>query len=162
MTTSIKEQTIRPSWPVEKIQEVNTKMKASHVVARIKLMDDAGEEAIEKMRTKTAAAVAEMFKEHGVKTPLDLVKHLAEKEANLFGAEVAIAGDEKEATLINKKPVVWLAVQEMKALSKEQEEKATKLWREWLSDLGRDLGMKVDVQTTPDHKSARITFKKAA
>jgi hypothetical protein len=162
MTTSIKEQSIKPSWPVEQIRQMNVKEQALHMVARVKMMEEKGETELPKSGCAVATGVAKQLKQKGVKTPLDLVRHMAEHDANLYGADVAISGDDTKASLILKTPTVWLAVKDMKELSPEEEKVAGKMWRDWLTQFGKEFGFGVDVETTPDDTSAKITFSRGA
>jgi hypothetical protein len=159
MTTSIKDQSILPSWPVDKIQQVNAKCAAAQIVERLKLSEHESDAEFRKIQAEHASMVASQIKQEGVKTPLGLVQKMAEHQANLFGAEVAISGDDSRASLIFKKPTVWMAVNEMIKMTPEQKSKSMQQWQEWLTDLGKEFGFSVKVDA-PDDTRATVTFSR--
>ena len=108
MTSSLQKQKIQPTWDVKKLQEAATKMVSHKIAGRMECIQNHPGKEIENMEAHTAKIKAEMMKECGVKTPFDLVKHLAEFEVNVFGAEASIEGNDQNAVLFNERPVMWL------------------------------------------------------
>jgi len=103
---------------------------------------------------------AEMMKQCGVKTPMDLAKHLAEMEVNMFGAQASVEGDDQKAVLFNEQPTVWLEAKKLIKMSKEQEQTMQKHHRQWMEDLAQGLGFKAQVEYGTDANSSKITFSK--
>ena len=63
------------------------------------------------------------YKTLDIKTPLDLVKAIAESDHNVFGSDVEIHGDDKKATLKYNSCGMWNAMQNLHKFTSEQEEK---------------------------------------
>jgi len=161
MTTSAKnKQTVKADWPIQKIQEEITKTIASKIVSRLTMLEEDQEAAVEQHEKISAEQVAEGFKKCGVKTPLDLVKHMAEHEANLFGAQVEYAGDDKSATLFNLKPTMWLEAKKMAKMTSEQEQMMHEQYENWQENLAEALGFTAEVEITNNGNSSQITFSK--
>ena len=159
MTTVAKEkQNVQANWPVERMQKEFTKMIAGKIISRLKLVESGHQNAVDKFAEISAKQVAEMLKLNGVKTPLDLVKYMAEHQANLFGAKVQYAGDEKSATLFNENPTVWLEAKRIANLTPQQEELMRKEYENWKRNLAESLGFKAEVEI--DKSGSQVTFRK--
>jgi len=159
MSTSTQNQ-IRPTWDVKKLQEAATKMVAHKIASRLHFIDSRPGNEIEEMERSSAQLKARMLKECGVKTPLDLVKHMAEFEVNVFNAEASVSGDENTAVLNNEKPTVWLEAKKMVQMSKEQETKMHHHYKQWNEDLAEAFGFKAQVEISPDGNKSKITFSR--
>jgi hypothetical protein len=160
LTTSITKQQLKQSWDLNKVQESATMMVAMQIASHLDFLESNHEKShgkeIEEMDKIAAHRKAQMMKKCGVTNPLELVRHLAEFETNMFGAEVSIEGDDSRATLSNEKPTVWLEAKKLANMNKEQEEKMHHHYKKWMHDLANAFGYKVQVQLTSD--SSRITF----
>ena len=82
MTTALQKQSINPSWPVEKIREAAACFAGMMISDKLSLFQQSPEE-IEALSRESAQKRAELFKSKGVKSPMDLVRHMAEFEVNL-------------------------------------------------------------------------------
>jgi hypothetical protein len=160
MSSSIQKQKIKPTWDVKKMQEAATNMVSHKIASRLQCIENHPGKEIEEMEKHCAQMKAEVIKQYGVRTPMDLVKHLAEFEVNMFGAEASIEGNDQQATLINEKPTVWLDAKKQTHLSKDQEMKMQKHYRQWMDDLAQQFGFKAQVEIAHDGNSSKITFSK--
>jgi tRNA nucleotidyltransferase/poly(A) polymerase len=143
------------------MQESAIKMSAVRIADHLDFLENHHDKKehrkeIEALDKLSAERKAEMMKGCGVKTPLELVRHIAEYETNMHGATVSIEGDDSVATLFNEKPTVWLEAKKLVKMNKEQEEKMHHHYKTWMHDLANAFGFKVKVELCPD--SSKITF----
>src|SRR5664279_2912652 len=102
MTTTVdtKKTIIATSWNTVRIQEQAARVLGLQFMTTMQLLQKfGGEKAVEEFKTTMEAHKVEYYKGLGVKTPLELVKAIAEFDVNVFGSKVEIWGDEKSATL---------------------------------------------------------------
>ena len=104
------------------------------------------------MEKASAQLNSDVLQAAGIKNPLDLVKHLAEYEVNMFGSEASISGDENCATLINEKSQVWLETIKQNNLSSEQIETMLDHYGAWMKHLGHRFGYKVHIDFAKEKK----------
>ncbi len=159
---SKEKQSVKANWPIQKIQQEMTRIIASKIITRLRFMENGNEAFIEKFEKISAEQVANAFKKSGVKTPLDLVEHMAERAANLFGAQVQYAGDARSATLFNEKPTVWLEAKKNANMNVKQEQLMHKHYENWQRDLASAFGFSAKVEITNNGDSSIVTFTKTA
>ncbi|MDZ4835632.1 MAG: hypothetical protein SGJ27_17795 [Candidatus Melainabacteria bacterium] len=163
MTTSTTKQLIKQDWDLQKVRESATKMAALQIVNRLDFMEknhekkEHGKELFA-MEEHAAEKKAEVMKKAGVKSPLDLVRHIAEYEANMFGAKTSIEGDDSKATLFNEKPTVWLEAKKIAKMTDKQEEKMQHHYKEWMEHLAASFEFKTHTELSTD--SWKITFSR--
>ncbi|MFX6759364.1 hypothetical protein ABTH30_20970, partial [Acinetobacter baumannii] len=71
---------------------------------------------------------------------MELVKAMAEKEANLFGSQIEIWGDDKEAFMHYTMCGMWNAMKQMPQMGKEQQEKMGMQFAMTIEHLAKELG----------------------
>ena len=98
MTTATK-QIIESKWNTQKIHEETARLLASQWMAAYGVICKHGEEAIKEFETVKRQEKVAYFKALKVTTPIELVKAMAEFEANVFGSKIEIWGDEKEDSM---------------------------------------------------------------
>jgi predicted RNA-binding protein Jag len=158
MSSSMQKQKIRPSWDAKKMQEAATKLVAHKIACQISLVEKCAEPQVEETQRLSASRKAEMLKQSGVNTPLSLVEHLAELEVNLFNADVSISGDNREATLFNENPTVWLEAKKIARITRAQDEKMQRHYKQWMEYLAREFGWHAKVEISPNGDTSKITF----
>jgi hypothetical protein len=159
MATITKEkQSVQANWPIERIQQEITKMIAGKIVTRLKLVESGAEDVVEKFGRMSAEQLAETLRHNGVKTPLQLVKYMAEHQANLFAAKVEYGGDENNATLFIENPTVWLEVKKIAPMSPEQEKLMQKHYENWKRHLAKSMGFESQVEIRDN--TCTVTFSK--
>jgi hypothetical protein len=156
--TATKPQMIKQSWDVKRMQEEATKMVSHKIAARIRFLKKHSGKEIDEMEKVSAHVYADSLKDRGVKTPMDLVKYLAEYEVNMFGAGASIGGDDQCAVLINQKSAVWLATLQANDFSEEQIETMQDHFSGWMKHLGHGLGFKAHIEILDDGNGSKITF----
>ena len=157
MTTNVLNKTeIKTTWEIKKIQEMNARAFANTMMAAMEILGKHGEEAMKEFQTKTRQPMVKMYKEMGVKTPLELVKAKAEHETNLFGSHIEIWGDEKEAHLKYMSCAMW---DNMKTcMPKEQQEGMCEGMQNCVSAFAKEFGFTGEVKF--ENEIATITFRK--
>ena len=110
------------------------------------------------MEKSSAHSKAAMLKQCGVKTPMDLAKHLAEFEVNMFASEASVEGTDQNAVLLKEKSTVWIEAKKMANMTQEQETKMQHHYRQWMEDLAQNLGFKANVELAKDGNGSKVTF----
>ncbi len=159
MNTTMQATKIKQSWTVTDMQAAATKMVSHKIASRINFLDKHHAKEIDQMEKASAHLNAEMLIRDGVKTPLDLAKHLAEYEVNMFGSEASISGDSECASLISEKSAVWLETKQANNLSEDQIKAMHDHYSSWMKHLGHRLGFKVHIELTEDGNSSTVTFR---
>jgi len=158
MSIALQTQKITQTWDIKKMQAAATKMVSHKIATRIHFLKKHHAKEIDEMEKSAAHLEAEELMRSGVKTPLDLVKYLAEYEVNMFGSEASISGDDQCAVLINEKPTVWLQAKHDGSLDGHQSEAMQEHYTAWMKHLGHKLGFKAHVEIAKDGKSSKVTF----
>jgi len=158
MSTSAHAQKVKQTWDVKKMQEAAVKMSAHRIVGRLHFMEKHPGKEVDEMENVSAICKAEMMKKCGVKTPMDLVKHIADFEVNMFGTEASIEGEEKHAIMVTEKSTVWLEAIKLGKMTKEQEALMQTHYRQWIDSLAKAFDFKAKLEITKDGHSSKITF----
>lgn len=157
-TAAVNKRDVQPSWSVAKMQEEMTKLMAGQIIARLLFIEHNKPDEVNRYEKQTAHQRARVLQDEGVDSPLALVTALAEHEANLFGAKVAICNDERSATLFNEMPAPWLKAKQMANMTQQQEQVMLTHYRGWVRDLGDAFGFEAKVEVTNNGNSSQITF----
>ena len=152
-------QKITQSWDVKEMQKAATKMVSHKIASRIHFLEKHRDKEIDEMEKASAHLNSEMLMKSGVKTPLDLVKYLADYEVNMFGSEASISGDDECAVMINEKSAVWLETKQANNFSEDQTKAMGEHYTAWMKDLGHKFGFKVHVEIAKDGNTSEVTFK---
>lgn len=158
MTTSMQVQTVKPTWDLRKLQEAATKHAAHRIISRLHFIEKHPGKEIDELEQASAHLKAEFLKKCAVKSPMDLVKHIAEFEVNMYGTEASIQGDEHNAILVTNNSTVWQEVKKLGNITKEQEAKVQSHYRQWVESLAQGFGFKAQVEVTNEGNGSKITF----
>ena len=157
MTTATKA-LVKANWPITKVQAEAVHAAASQCAAAFGVLSKLGEQAVADYKAASRKFKVAHLKEHGVKTPLELVTAMAELEANVFGSQIEVAGDEKSATMTYAACAMWDAMQKVTNMSAEEQEKMGKGFQTCMQDLANEFGFKADMQM--GEKTCAVTFSK--
>lgn len=158
MTTTIIK--VDTKWDTKKMQEVNTRIFASMYLSSFETLAKHGDKALEEFNTMMRNFKIEGYKALGVKTPMDLVRAIAETEYNLFGSQIEISGDEKRATLKYNTCGMWEACQKLHKLTAAQEEMMGKQCQSSHEKLAEAFGFTFECDMSND--TYAMTFSKKA
>ncbi len=145
MTTATKTP-IKATWPVSKVQEKAATLAASQCLAAFQVLSKYGEEAIKEYQAAARGFRVAHLKSLGVKTPLELATAMAETEANVFGSQIEVSGDDQSATLTYNSCAMWNAMQKVGNLTPEQQEKMGSGFQSCMQDLAKEFGYKANVE----------------
>jgi len=112
---------IETKWDAKKIQHATTAAFASVHLAAHQVFAKLDAKVREEFEALLRQSRIHHFKEIGVKTPLDLVRAIAESEHNLFGSDIEISGDDQKATLKYNSCAIWNHMQKQGKFTPEQE-----------------------------------------
>ncbi len=159
MSTAILQKTpVEAKWNTQKLHEETATLFARQMVATMTTLAKYGPEAQQELMKNIVAGKVEHFKAAGVQTPIDLVRAMAESEANLFGSKIQIVGDEKKAEMIYDQCACWNAIQKVGKLTPEQEEAMGKNFEAKVRLIGQAFGLKGEVKF--EGETAIVTFTK--
>lgn len=159
MTTAVAKKTpVEAKWNVQKLQEEAARVVAGNCLAAHQVLSKYGEQAVKEYQTVARNYKINYLKSLGVKTPVEIAKALAEVEANVFGSKIEIVGDDKTASLTYNSCGMWNAIQQVGKMTPEQEAKMGEGYSSCMQDLGRELGLKVNVEM--GEKTCVVTFTK--
>jgi len=159
MSTVIQQKTpVEAKWTLSKVQEETAQAMARNFLATMTVLGKYGKEAHEEFEKICVANKIDYFKTRNIKSPLDLVKAMAEYEANIFGSKIKISGDDKQAELTYDVCGCWNAMKTVGNLKPEQEEKMGDQFARTIEHLGRHFGFKSEVKF--EEPCATVTFTK--
>lgn len=110
--SSSKPEPVAALWDLPRLQEELCKGAAHQYAATIALLKRHAPHAIPEFNAIFIANKG-YFKQLEVATPMQLVKALAEIEANAFGSRMLVAGDEMCASITYEYCAEWVAVEEL-------------------------------------------------
>ncbi|HEY9868664.1 MAG TPA: hypothetical protein V6D08_05820 [Candidatus Obscuribacterales bacterium] len=159
MTSAIAQKTpVQIKWPIEKVQEGAARALANHLRAAQTVLAKYGPEVWDEYDRLVLKDKLEYYKSVGVKTPIELVKAMAEFESNVFGSKIQIVGDDKKASLTYDSCGIYNAMQKFGTLTPEQEEKIGSYFERCVSNLAKEFGFKGEVKF--EEPCAIVTFTK--
>lgn len=159
MSPAIAQKTLMETkWPANKIQEETAKVIARHFMAANAVLAKFGPEAVQEYDKHLLAGKVENYKHLGVKTPLDLIKAMAEFESNIFGSKIEIWGDDNKAHMTYNACGMWDAIQKVQKLTPEMEEKMGNHFETCLKNLAKEFGFKGEVKF--EEPCATVTISK--
>ncbi len=154
-TTATKVET---KWETKKTQEVTSHMFAAVYHAANEVLSKLGTKAQDEFDTLVLKQKAEHYKKLGVKTPLELVKAIAEHDHNVFGSKIEISGDDKKATLKFNSCGMWEASQKIAKLTPEQEKIQGERCTNNMAHFAKEFGFNFEPKHSDD--SYEMTFSK--
>lgn len=149
-TTATKKITVEPKWNQTQVHEATVAAMANNWLAAYSVLGKFGEQAIKEFEEASRTRKIEYYKRQGVKTPIDLVKVIAEFEANVFGSKIEIEGDDKNATLTYNSCAMWNAMKKYGHFTPEQEEKMGHCFGSYIEHLAKEFGFKGNVEFKGD------------
>ena len=149
---------VKATWPITKVQEQAARIAASNLSAAFQILSKHGEESVNEFKAAVRKFKVAHLKEVGVKTPLELANAVAEIEANVFGSQITISGDEKAATLTYQTCAMWNAMQKLNNFTPAEQEKMGAGFQTCMQDLANEFGFKANVQMAG--QTCSVTFNK--
>jgi hypothetical protein len=157
MTTATKIQ-IKPTWNEAQLREVTSHVLVNNYIAITKMFAKVSPELRLEFRTMMAGMKANYYKSLNVKTPMELAKAMAEFEANVFGSDIVISGDDNKAEIEYVTCGCWNLMQKNSCFTAEIGEQLGECFSVSTDLIAKELGFKGNVVMS--EKSAVITFTK--
>ena len=99
MTVTIEKTPVVTTWTPAKIQEQTALAFARQTLATMTVLRKLGPEAMKEFQHASVVSKADFYKTEGVKTPIQLVKAMAEFETSALGSKIKVWGDDKQASM---------------------------------------------------------------
>lgn len=157
MTTTTKTR-VEQTWALAKVQEEAARVFARNCFTAMTVLEKVGPEAVKQYQEAMLKNKVEFFKAQGVKTPLELVKAMAEFETNVFGSKVVVVGDEKSASLEYETCACMNAMKSEGLIKPEMMEKMGKNFAQQTELLGKEFGFKGEMKMVGE--KAEVCFSK--
>ena len=162
-TAAINKTSVTPTWKLEKVQQESVRSMVDQMGATMKVINELGPEAAKKWHHAVLEIKINHFKKLNVKTPIEMVKAMAEFEVNVFGSKIRYWGDEKEAHMEYEHCACYQAMQDSGCKPSEKEmEVMSKSCAEKMQGLATAFGWtkgEMKFPTTPN-EPAVVTFIK--
>lgn len=160
MTTATKT-LIQASWAPTKIQTETAEAFARNMGLTMTVLSKFGPEAIKEFEVASTKQKVEQIKKAGAKTPIEVVKVMAEIETNLFGSKIYVYGDEKQASMEYEVCGCYNAMQKTGIVTETNKEEIGKNWSECLNRTAKELGFaKAEVKFSDAAPCAVVTYTK--
>jgi hypothetical protein len=158
--TTLTKKVVEQTWTKEQIQEKAAAMAANLCFSAKQVIQETGDMALlAKYENTVRQGKLDHYKALGVKTPIELVKAMAETETNVFGSKIEISGDDKQAELHYISCAMWNQMEKkMGCMTPEQQEKAGASFQNCVMETAKAFGFKGDVKF--GEKDCTITFTK--
>ena len=128
-------------WETKLVQEKTAHMMAVLNLAAYEVLSKVSPEAVTEFQTIVRKHKVEAYKAMGVKTPLQLVKAMAETDHNVFGSVVEISGDDHKAEIKFDSCAVTKAMEQIAKFTPEQKEMMGQKAANCASLTAKELGM---------------------
>jgi hypothetical protein len=142
MTTAATKTKIQPTWDTNKIREEAVNSMTGHMGLTFKVLGELGPEAQKKFHNAMIEYKVAHYKKLNVKTPIEMVRAMAEFEVNVFGSKINIWGDEKEAHMEYEYCACWNAMQKncSGAMSEKEQECMSTSFNDKMAQIAKAFG----------------------
>lgn len=152
---------VEATWDLARIRKEAGRLITDYKMA-IWLVLQNEPEILEKLQAILYGQFVDQLKADGVKTPMDLVRYLAELTVNLVGGTASISGDDNEASIAFDHIPGWDQTKDKLELdSSEQKEKLMLVFRDSLDRFCAllDLNFTAEVEGDFECPVAKLTFR---
>lgn len=153
---------VEATWNTDRVRKEAGRLIFDYKMAIWLALQDQPE-ILEKLQEVLYGEFVKQLQAEGIKTPIDLVRYLAELTANLFGGTVSIIGDTSEASLAFDDIPGWDQIKEKFEFdSSEEKEKLMIVYRNSLDRFCEMLGLRftAEVEANFDCPIAKLTFRR--
>lgn len=156
MTTATKTQ-IKPTWTQKQLQDATSQSLVNNYIAVTKLFEKISPELRHEFRSGMAKMRADYFKSLNIKTPLELAKAMAEFDANVFGSDVIISGDDSKASIEYETCGCWNMMQKHSCFKPEMGESLGECFKTSIDLICKEMGLKGHVEMTEESAAIHIS-----
>jgi hypothetical protein len=158
MTTATTKERVQSNWPVSKVQQETARVMSNNCFNAMTILEKAGPEFVKQYNEAILKSKVDFYRTLGVKTPLELVKAMAEFETNVFGSKIVFWGDDKTASLEYEECACMEQMKKNPNFKPEAMEKMGKFFAENTEKLAKEFGFKGEMKMTGP--AAQLTFTK--
>jgi hypothetical protein len=149
---------VNTKWETKHVQEVTSNLVASTWLAAHQVISKLDQKAQQEFHNLLREHKINHYKSLNVKTPMDLVRAIAETDHNVFGSDIEISGDANKATLKYNSCGMWNACQKLGKFTPEQETKMGEQCSSTWTQIAKEFGFKYEPKMEKD--SYEMTFSK--
>lgn len=153
---------VKATWNTDRVRQEAGRLILDYKMAIWLALQDQPE-ILERLQEVLYGEFVKQLQEEGIKTPIDLVRYLAELTANLFGGTVSITGDTSEASIAFDDLPGWDKMKENFELgSNEEKEKLMLVFRNSLDRFCELLGLRftAEIEANFDCPISKLTFRR--
>jgi len=156
MTTASKVK-IDTQWDSKKKAQVTAEVVAGQCLAAMSVLSKGSPALKEEFENAMRKQRIQALKKIGVNSPISLAKAMAELDSNLYGSNVEVFGDEKEAELHMNECAVWNAMKEIGHITPEQEAQMGEGFQACMAKTLGEFGFKGEFEKSKDGMKIKIT-----
>ena len=144
-TATLNKQMVEAKWTTVKMQEEFARVMAMNTMTTMGVVCKHGEEITKELQTAMLHNKVAHFKTLNVKTPMDLIKAMAEFEVNMFGSKVEVWGDEKAAHMQYNACGMWNAMKKV-GMAPKQEEQMGNSMKDCMMNVAKEFGFTAETK----------------
>lgn len=159
MTTIATQKTpIQVTWTTDHIQAMAARTMAHNWCDTFMVLSKYGPEAIRDYERVSHFREADYYQQLGCRTPMELIRAIAEFETNVLGSKIEIWGDDNCASMSYTSCAIWNTLHEHGDMDEEHEEQLGVHFQNCVTGLAREFGFTGEV--TFEETGATITIHK--
>jgi hypothetical protein len=139
---------IKPTWTIEKLQEVTSHSLINHFIAINKLFEKLTPELRDEYRTIMSELKVNYYKSLNITTPMQLAIAMAEYDTNVFGSKVGIEGEEHKVTIEIEDCGCWKLMKNHPCVTPQMIESRGECYKTCVEHITKELGLKGIVEIT--------------
>lgn len=145
MSTTLQKTEVKTTWPVTKIQEEVAAAMMRNMALTFKVVEKAGPQVLKDWYQAFTKMKVDYYRQHGAKTPVELVRLMSEFETNMFGSKIRFWGDDKQASLEYEACGCWNAMGKA-GVTEPEFEKMSESCAESMNHLAAEFGFTVEMK----------------
>ncbi len=149
---------VNTKWETKHIQEVTSNIVASTWMAAHQVISKLDQKAQQEFHNLVRDHKITHYKSLNVKTPMDLVRAIAETEHNVYGSDIEISGDANKATLKYNSCGMWSACEKLGKMTADQEKAMSEQCTSTMTQVAKEFGFKFEPKMDKD--TYEMTFSK--
>ena len=155
-TATLNKQMVEAKWTTVKMQEEFARVMAQNAMTTMGVVCKHGEVITNELHTAMLHDKVAHFKTLNIKTPMDLIKAMAESDVNMFGSKVEVWGDEKAAHMQKDTCGMWNAMKKVGMAPKQEEQMGTWM-KDCMHNVAKEFGFKAETKMEGDACVVSIT-----
>jgi len=151
---------VKPTWDLDHIRKEVGTIIAEYKMSYLTALKDYPEQLL-KVQECFMNDHVRIMKNRGVKTPIDMVRYLAELTVNLAGGEIRINGDESSASIAYDSLPMWEEMKDKLDMSPAGKQQLADLSNAAIQPFAAQFGLKCSLEAKFDKPLMVLTFSVA-